>query len=103
MIAPPAVARAWKLPGVDLSPRQKRLVYALAVRPGRLMFRDQLIAAIYADRNPDYWPESQVLNVMVSQVRKKLRPLGVTISTVWAEGYRLDAPQGFVWPWQVQS
>lgn len=44
---------------------------------------------MYYDRlNP---PDIKIVDVFVCKMRKKLRPYGITIDTVWGRGYLLTA------------
>jgi DNA-binding response OmpR family regulator len=53
----------------------------------RVRSRQALLQSLYqldADE-----PNIQIIDVFVSKLRKKLKPLGVEIQTVWGRGYRL--------------
>ena len=58
-----------------------------ALREGRVLSQQQLIARIYwqADEEPD----AKIIDVYVCKIRKRLKPLGVEIQTIWGKGYRL--------------
>lgn len=43
--------------------------------------------------NKDDLPEIKIVDVMVCKLRKKLRPYGVHISTLWGRGYALEPDQ----------
>ena len=49
--------------------------------------KDGLMTALYAGQ-PDY-PGRKVLDVLLYQIRRKLTRFGVTIESVWGQGYRL--------------
>lgn len=60
---------------------------------GALMARDtctknQLMAALYQP-GADHEPEIKIIDVFVCKLRKKLRPFGIEIETVWGLGYRM--------------
>ncbi len=57
-----------------------------ALLPGRAVTKEALYAAI--DRRDDE-VDIKIVDVLASKVRKKLRPHGVEIETVWGTGYRL--------------
>lgn len=57
-----------------------------AVSP-RLRSRQQLLQDLYWDRPEE--PDIKIVDVFVCGLRKKLTPLGLTIQTVWGQGYRL--------------
>lgn len=50
--------------------------------------KPSIMAAIYANRI-DEDPEMKIIDVFVCKMRKKLRPFGVKILTVWGQGYSL--------------
>ncbi|XUM21031.1 helix-turn-helix domain-containing protein [Bradyrhizobium oligotrophicum S58] len=51
---------------------------------------DTLMAALYRDCARDE-ADPDVFKVFVHKVRKKLKPFGLTIETIWGTGYRLTA------------
>jgi len=78
------VGRAWvALPDVEW-----RLVGALVARVGQLVRRDELVAAT--------WPGRVIgdatLGPYIRRVRKRLQPLGITITTVRGRGFVLSVP-----------
>lgn len=55
----------------------------------RTLSKDTLLAASSeAGRDDDR--ELKIVDVMICKLRAKLRPLGITIRTVWGEGYRME-------------
>lgn len=50
--------------------------------------KQSLMMALYSDR-ADIEPEPKIVDVFVCKMRKKLARYGVTIETVWGQGYRL--------------
>jgi len=52
--------------------------------------KQALMAALYGDRTADEEPMAKIVDVFVCKARAKLRPFGVSIETVWGQGYRLD-------------
>lgn len=40
--------------------------------------------------SPDVEPEPKILDVFICKMRKKLKPLGVSIQTSWGRGYSLS-------------
>jgi len=66
---------------------------ALLDNPGRVMTKEKLLDALYWDR-PNDEPEIKIIDVFVCKLRKKLKPLGLEISTNWARGYGLVEPKG---------
>ena len=72
----------WRLTG-----KEAGLVGFLLTRP--LASKADLMSALYSLR-PDEPPHEKIVDVFVCKVRKKLRPFGVEILTVWGQGYRID-------------
>lgn len=65
-----------------LSPQQRRLLAVLMRNAAAT--RAQLTDALYFDR-PDEAP-SGVVQVQISKMRRRLKPFGVKIDSVWGEG-----------------
>jgi two-component system, cell cycle response regulator CtrA len=53
-----------------------------------LVTKDSLMAAMYSDR-ADEEPEKKIVDVFICKLRKKLKPFGIEIDTVWGQGYSL--------------
>jgi two-component system cell cycle response regulator CtrA len=51
--------------------------------------KQQIMTVLMVDRGGDEEPEIKIVDVFVCKIRKKLKPFGVAIDTVWARGYRL--------------
>jgi two-component system cell cycle response regulator CtrA len=51
--------------------------------------KQQIMTALMVYRGGDEEPEIKIVDVFVCKIRKKLKPFGVAIDTVWALGYRL--------------
>lgn len=68
-----------------LTVAQWRFFRALLARG--FLSRDALTMALYAGQ-PDY-PGRKAIDVLLCQLRRKLTRFGVTIETVWGQGYRL--------------
>lgn len=51
--------------------------------------KQSIMMALYSDR-PDQDPEIKIVDVFVCKMRKKLTPYGVSIDTVWGQGYALQ-------------
>lgn len=69
-----------------LTPTEAKLLAALIKRRG-LVATESLLTLVYDD--PD-GKTVRDLAVVICKVRKKLRPQGVTIFNVWAQGFGLD-------------
>ena len=71
-----------------LTQKELSVLEALRAVAPRSRTKEQLLADVYwADHDE---PEIKILDVYVCKLRKKLQPLGVTIETVWGQGYRLQ-------------
>lgn len=53
----------------------------------RVLSQEALLRSIYGLQMDE--PEIKIIDVFVCKLRKKLKPLGVEIQTVWGSGYRL--------------
>jgi two-component system cell cycle response regulator CtrA len=69
-----------------LTAAEARLFSALTARD--MATKEQLMTALYSGR-PDEEPEIKIIDVFVCKIRKKLKPFGVKINTVWGQGYSL--------------
>ncbi len=76
---------------VDLSPREFALLTFLMQNVGRTLSRSRIAEAVWAYQ---FDPETNVVDVYINYLRKKLRPLrdGTEIRTVRGVGYRLEGP-----------
>lgn len=50
--------------------------------------KDAFMAALYREFAKDE-AEPKIVDVFICKARKKLRPFGIVIETVWGQGYRL--------------
>lgn len=68
---------------------QEAAVYNhLASRPQAS--KRSIMQALYSDRAGDE-PAEKIIDVFVCKMRRKLKPFGVEIRTVWGQGYALAA------------
>lgn len=52
--------------------------------------KEQLLAAAYSDRYATGdEPEIKIVDVFICKLRKKLKPFGIEVETVWGQGYHL--------------
>ena len=65
----------------------ERLVLGILIRRRRVT-KDQLMTALYCHR-PDNEPCPKIIDVMICKIRKKLKPHGNVIKTIWCEGYEI--------------
>ncbi len=72
----------WNLTRSEVTMFQTMITLELATK-------DALLTALYSDRADDE-PDPKIIDSYLCKMRKKLRPFGVEILTVWSRGYRLD-------------
>lgn len=72
---------------LGLSPAEARVFGALMKRP--TWTKEQLMVALYSHR-PDDPPEMKIVDVFICKLRKKLKPIGIEIETLWGQGVRLS-------------
>jgi two-component system, OmpR family, response regulator len=76
---------------VRLSPRELALFELLMRRRGQLVQRDEILAEVFGYQ---FNPGTNVLDVHVAHLRRKLEGGGVTIETVRGAGFRLRSDVG---------
>ncbi|TPM41566.1 winged helix-turn-helix domain-containing protein [Mesorhizobium sp. B2-3-4] len=86
-LVPPdvSVPLEWLLTG-----REARVFAFLTTRD--VASKSAIMQAIYT-AGVDDEPEIKIVDVFVCKIRKKLKPFGVTIATVWGQGYSLTNRQ----------
>lgn len=72
---------------VRMTPREIELLYLLHRRFGRCVHKDALLSGLYGMASDP--PVSDVLRVYSSHLRKKIKPLGLTIESYSKRGYAL--------------
>lgn len=75
-------------PEWGLTGSERRIFGALMARD--LASKEHLLAACCANHGMAEQPELKIVDVFICKLRRKL-PDGVTIETVWGQGYRLSA------------
>jgi len=80
-----AIPPEWRLTGIEAK------IY-LALARGGLVSKEQILESAYYDRADDP-PEIKIVDVFICKLRKKLKPYGVQITTIWGVGYRLEQAQ----------
>lgn len=60
--------------------------------------KQSIMLAMYSDRI-DVEPEIKIVDVFICKMRRKLKPFGIEIATIWGQGYALTnrqlyAPRG---------
>lgn len=73
-----------------LTPTEGKIMSLLGARDTAT--RAQLMTAVLSDRLPGKEPEMKIVDVFVCKIRKKLKPFGIEITSLWGRGYRL-APE----------
>lgn len=74
---------------LGLSAVEARLMRALIASLGEVVERDMLMAAGWPDRAPT---TRNALDLHILRLRRRIRPLGFEIRTVWRRGYSLGTP-----------
>ncbi|MDE1901502.1 MAG: winged helix-turn-helix domain-containing protein [Alphaproteobacteria bacterium] len=78
----------WMSPGcLKLTPYEERIISALMVRDAAS--KDNLMAAVYADRFEKEEPSIKIIDVFVCKLRQKLSRFDISIETIWGRGYKL--------------
>ncbi|NLA26103.1 MAG: response regulator transcription factor [Firmicutes bacterium] len=76
---------------VLLTPKEFDLLYQLALRPGRVYSREELMELVWGY---DYIGASRTIDEHIKNLRQKIKEGGVKeqyIHTVWGVGYKFDA------------
>ena len=74
-------------PLFGLTGREDALVSLLLAK--EVATKDQLHFALYG-HEVDGGAEPKIIDVFICKIRKKLKPFGIEIGTMWGRGYRLD-------------
>ena len=69
-----------------LTPQESRVLGVLRARS--MATKEAVMAALYVDLGKDE-AEPKIVDVFICKIRKKLKPFGVEIKTVWGQGYSL--------------
>jgi DNA-binding response OmpR family regulator len=69
-----------------LTPAERLLLGVLIRR--RRATKDQLMTALYCHR-PDNEPCSKIIDTCICKMRRKLKPHGIEIKTIWCAGYEI--------------
>jgi DNA-binding response OmpR family regulator len=73
---------------IQLSPTQAEIIYSLAEAMPLPLAHERLFAKLWG-QNPIDNPEV-TLRVIVTKLRKKIKPAGMNIKSVWGVGYALE-------------
>ena len=69
-----------------LTPAEMRVFGVIMAR--EMATKDAVMAALYRDEGRDE-AEIKIVDVFVCKIRRKLKPFGIGIETVWGRGYRM--------------
>jgi DNA-binding response OmpR family regulator len=91
VVDPVARSASWDGEEVELSPREFALLHALAMRPGAVVSKDDLLRLVWGDEQA---ASRNVVEVYVGYVRRKLDVVGAghMLRTVRGYGYLVGAP-----------
>lgn len=76
---------------VKLSPRERKLLELLLRRRGQIVTREEILAAAFGY---EFNPGTNLVDVHVAHLRRKLEGGGVAIETMRGLGFRLDVEPG---------
>lgn len=79
----------WNLEGVPLNNLESRVLRALWDRKGKVCTYQSLYSAMYGDKIPENWTESDVLKIYIHRLRAKTKSMGVEIRNERSVGYCL--------------
>src|SRR5215472_9340353 len=65
----------------------ERQLLGILIRRRRVT-KDQLMTALYCHR-PDNEPGAKIIDTYICKIRKKLKPYGIEIKTLWCAGYEM--------------
>lgn len=65
--------------------------------------RETIYDAIYAGQHGS-WPNVDITKIFICKARRKLRPLGIEIETIWGEGWRIsDQMKVRIWAYMPEA
>jgi two-component system cell cycle response regulator CtrA len=70
-----------------LTTKEARVFSHLTTR--QIASKRTIMQALYFDQHSDDEPQEKIVDVFVCKMRKKLKPYGVQIETIWGQGYSL--------------
>lgn len=70
-----------------LSGGEKRVLLSLISSPDGFRSHEALL---HAGRRAESVYDADLVKVLVAKLRKKLKPFGIEIHTVWSQGYKID-------------
>lgn len=72
---------------LDITGRERDLMRMFLTNPDRAMSRERILSTVWGDSED---PLTNVIDVYVARLRKKLGPAGAAIRTVYGIGYRFE-------------
>lgn len=72
---------------LDITGRERDLMRMFLTNPDRAMSRERILSTVWGDSED---PLTNVIDVYVARLRKKLGPAGAAIRTVYGVGYRFE-------------
>lgn len=77
-------------PGLPRMSPQEETLLRVFLRSPDIQSRERLYHAIYRGENEVY---GRIVDVHLTRLRRKLKPLGYTFVTHWGRGWHLERPQ----------
>jgi DNA-binding response OmpR family regulator len=72
---------------IDLSVKERELMVLFLANPGRALSRERILNAVWGTQED---PLTNVIDVYVARLRRKVTPYGTSIVTLRGAGYRFD-------------
>lgn len=72
---------------LGLTPHEGKVLGALMRR--EVQSKEGLLLALYGTRPDGDMPDIKIIDVFICKLRKKLGRFGITVDTLWGQGYRL--------------
>lgn len=76
-------------PAWELTALEQRVLAILLIR--RQASKEQVMTALYRESARDE-PGAKIVDVLVCNIRRKMRRFGLDVRTVWGIGYAIDEP-----------
>lgn len=81
----------------DFTTSEEIIARVLRSRSPRVVSREALHTALYAFRSEGEEPHLQVVDVLLSHVRKRLKAAGIAISNEWGRGWFMSVEAAAQW------
>lgn len=96
------VPRSWEPPLEFCLTSKEAILLAALYKSPQSMTKSSLMTLMYQFSSADEVPDIKIIDVFVCKLRKKLKPFGIIINTVWGQGYQLeDASRTLLDNWNV--